>query len=102
MFKLSNMSVVIKTAVVLGAITASALAMGQEEKQLEEVVVVGSQIKGATINTALPVSIISADDIDALGLDWKICLKWALTTSQRLRLSPAELTLYAVILDRIT
>ena len=69
MFKLSNMSVVIKTAVVLGAITASALAMGQEEKQLEEVVVVGSQIKGATINTALPVSIISADDIDALGLD---------------------------------
>ena len=69
MFELSNMSVVIKTAVVLGAITASALAMGQEEKQLEEVVVVGSQIKGATINTALPVSIISADDIDALGLD---------------------------------
>ena len=69
MFKLSNMSVVIKTAVVLGAITASALAMGQEEKQLEEVVVVGSQIKGAAINAALPVSIISGEDIDILGLD---------------------------------
>ena len=69
MFKLSHMSVAIKTVAVLGAITASMVTMGQEEKQLEEVVVVGSQIKGATINTALPVSIISADDIDALGLD---------------------------------
>lgn len=69
MSKLSYMSVAIKTIAVLGTMTVSALAMGQEEKELEEVVVVGSQIKGAAINTALPVSIISADDIDALGLD---------------------------------
>ena len=36
---------------------------------VEEVVVVGSQIKGAKITGALPVSIISADDMDALGVD---------------------------------
>ncbi len=36
---------------------------------VEEVVVVGSQIKGAKITGALPVSIISSDDMDALGVD---------------------------------
>ena len=36
---------------------------------VEEVVVVGSQIKGAKITGALPVSIISSKDIDALGVD---------------------------------
>jgi outer membrane receptor protein involved in Fe transport len=36
---------------------------------VEEVVVVGSQIKGAKITGALPVSIISSEDIDALGVD---------------------------------
>jgi len=69
MFKLSRMSIAIKTLALVGTVTASALAMGQQENELEEVIVVGSQIKGAAINTALPVSIISADDIDALGLD---------------------------------
>ena len=37
--------------------------------EVEEVIVVGSQIKGAKITGALPVSIISADDMDALGID---------------------------------
>ena len=36
---------------------------------VEEVVVVGSQIKGASITGALPVSVISAEEIDALGVD---------------------------------
>jgi len=36
---------------------------------VEEVVVVGSQIKGAKITGALPVSIISSKDIEALGVD---------------------------------
>ena len=36
---------------------------------VEEVVVVGSQIKGAKITGALPVSIITSDDIDSLGID---------------------------------
>ena len=36
---------------------------------VEEVVVVGSQIKGAKITGALPVSVITSDDIDSLGID---------------------------------
>ena len=36
---------------------------------VEEVVVVGSQIKGAKITGALPVSIFSGKDIEALGVD---------------------------------
>jgi len=46
-------------------------AQDVEENQVdvEEVVVVGSQIKGAKITGALPVSVITADDIDALGVD---------------------------------
>jgi len=44
----------------------------QEEaasSEVEEVVVVGSQIKGAKITGVLPVTIISSEDIDALGID---------------------------------
>ena len=36
---------------------------------VEEVVVVGSQIKGAKITGALPVSVISSEDMEALGID---------------------------------
>ena len=36
---------------------------------VEEVVVVGSQIKGANIAGVLPVTVISAEDIEALGVD---------------------------------
>ena len=35
----------------------------------EEVTVVGTQIKGASISSALPVSVYSLDDIEALGID---------------------------------
>ena len=35
---------------------------------VEEIVVVGSQIKGASITDALPVTVLSADDIEALGV----------------------------------
>ena len=41
----------------------------ESASNVEEVVVVGSQIKGARITGALPVSVISADDMDALGVD---------------------------------
>ena len=37
--------------------------------EVEEVVVVGSQIKGARITGALPVSVISSEDIESLGVD---------------------------------
>ena len=39
------------------------------DSEVEEVVVVGSQIKGAKITGALPVSVITSDDIDSLGID---------------------------------
>ena len=41
----------------------------KNDSDVEEVVVVGSQIKGARITGALPVSIISSDEIDAFGID---------------------------------
>ena len=45
------------------------LAQNSSDTDVEEVVVVGSQIKGAKITGVLPVSIISAEDVDALGID---------------------------------
>jgi iron complex outermembrane receptor protein len=50
----------------------TSFVFSQEEAasaDVEEVVVVGSQIKGAKITGALPVSVITSDDIDALGID---------------------------------
>ena len=46
-----------------------AIAQEGSEENVEEVVVVGSQIKGASITGALPVTVISADDIDILGVE---------------------------------
>ena len=40
-----------------------------KDSNVEEVVTVGSQIKGAKISGALPVSILTSDDIDALGVE---------------------------------
>ena len=69
MLKTNAMAVAIKMIVVLGCAVTSVVALSQEETELEEIVGVGSQIKGAQINSALPVSIISSEDIDILGLD---------------------------------
>lgn len=50
--------------------TASMGAMAQDdETAIEEVIVVGSQIKGASISEALAVSVVGADDIEAMGVD---------------------------------
>jgi outer membrane receptor protein involved in Fe transport len=40
----------------------------QDNSDVEEVVVVGSQIKGAKITGALPVSVLTSEDIDVLGV----------------------------------
>ena len=40
-----------------------------DDSDIEEVVVVGSQIKGAAITGALPVSVITFEDMEALGID---------------------------------
>ena len=43
-------------------------AQDSSDTDVEEVVVVGSQIKGASITASLPVTVLSADDIEALGV----------------------------------
>ena len=44
------------------------VAQDSSDTDVEEVVVVGSQIKGASITAALPVTVLSADDIESLGV----------------------------------
>ena len=44
-------------------------AQDESESDVEEVVVVGSQIKGAKITGALPVTVITADDIESLAIE---------------------------------
>ncbi len=52
------------------ALHAPAMAQdGAAEKEIEEVSVVGSQIRGASISEALAVSVITAEDIEVLGID---------------------------------
>jgi iron complex outermembrane receptor protein len=45
-----------------------AFAQSETASDVEEVVVVGSQIKGAKITGALPVSVLTSEDIDVLGV----------------------------------
>lgn len=52
---------------VLGA--APAGAQDDSDEDIEEITVTGTQIKGANISDALPVSVIDASDIEALGID---------------------------------
>ena len=61
-----------------GALAFSVLAMGsgtalaQDDaggEQIEEILVTGSQIRGAAINDALAVSVFSSEDIELLGVD---------------------------------
>ena len=47
----------------------STLFAAEDESAVEEVVVVGSQIKGAKITGALPVSVVTGIDIEATGVD---------------------------------
>tara|TARA_A200000113_G_scaffold145166_1_gene130518 strand:- start:2890 stop:5910 length:3021 start_codon:yes stop_codon:yes gene_type:complete len=62
-----------KNYFLLFPLVITSFVFSQEENstssEVEEVVVVGSQIKGAKITGALPVSVITSDDIDALGID---------------------------------
>ncbi|MGI9249590.1 MAG: TonB-dependent receptor domain-containing protein [Pseudohongiellaceae bacterium] len=51
------------------AVLLSPVAFAAEEQEIEEIVVVGTQIRGASISEALPVSVISELDIEALGVN---------------------------------
>ena len=58
---------------VLGTLTLAlsggvAFAQDDDDEQLEEITVVGSQIRGAAINDALAVSVFSSEDVDILGV----------------------------------
>ena len=44
-------------------------AFAEDQKPVEEVVTTGTQIRGASIADALPVSVVSAEEIEALGFD---------------------------------
>lgn len=57
-----------KICVIGGLILSVGVAFAQEQ-EIEEIIVVGSQIRGAQITEALPVSIISDVDIEALGVN---------------------------------
>ena len=54
---------------VLLASSASIISAADDESTVEEVVVTGSQIKGAKITGALPVSVITSIDIEAIAAD---------------------------------
>ena len=51
------------------AISSSIIFAADDESAVEEIVVTGSQIKGAKITGALPVSIITGLDIESIGAD---------------------------------
>ncbi len=48
---------------------SQALAQEEADDEIEEITVTGSQIRGAAINSALPVSVLSVEDIEAFGID---------------------------------
>ena len=45
------------------------VSFAQDEEEIEEIVVTGTQIRGANISDALPVSVMQAAEIEALGVD---------------------------------
>ena len=54
----------------IGALAGAAMAQDAAEPEvIEEVIVVGSQIRGASISNALAVSVLNAEDIEVLGVD---------------------------------
>jgi iron complex outermembrane recepter protein len=61
------LSTVLITTLSIG-FTSAAIA-ADDEQEIEEIVVVGSQIKGANISGALSVSVLNAEEIEALGID---------------------------------
>ena len=56
-----------KFILMAGLVISSLSSLLIAEEEVEEVVVTGSQIKGAKITGVLPVSVLSADDIEAIG-----------------------------------
>ncbi|MDE0733517.1 MAG: hypothetical protein OSB72_10720, partial [Gammaproteobacteria bacterium] len=60
-----------RRAIALGVVLAHSplVVLAQDEPAIEEIMVTGSQIRGAQISGALPVTVLNFADIDALGVD---------------------------------
>ena len=54
---------------ILPLVAFEALAQGDDVEVIEEVVVTGTHIRGATISGVLPVSVMDAQDIELFGVD---------------------------------
>ncbi|MXZ32058.1 MAG: TonB-dependent receptor plug domain-containing protein, partial [Gammaproteobacteria bacterium] len=61
--KFTRNALAVAVAIYAGAVLA------QDETEIEEVIVVGSQIRGASISDALAVSVVSVEDIEIMGVD---------------------------------
>ena len=55
------------SAAIAAALALCLAAQAEEEQRIEEVVTTGTQIKGAQITEALPVSVTTSEEIEALG-----------------------------------
>ncbi|MGB5511428.1 MAG: TonB-dependent receptor plug domain-containing protein, partial [Woeseiaceae bacterium] len=62
-------SVLLTAVSMVLALTVLPAGAQEEDEPLEEITVTGSQIKGANIADALAVSIVTAEDIEMLGID---------------------------------
>ena len=58
-----------RNALAMAVAMHAGAVMAQDEAAVEEIIVVGSQIRGASISDALAVSVIDADDIEIMGVD---------------------------------
>ena len=67
--KLTPIALAVLAALPVYAQTTDQSATEQEAGELEEVIVTGSQIKGAAINDALSVSVIDMQAIDDFGIE---------------------------------
>ncbi|MCZ0941923.1 MAG: hypothetical protein OXJ53_02570, partial [Gammaproteobacteria bacterium] len=54
---------------ILPLVASDAVAQGDDGEVIEEVVVTGTHIRGATISGVLPVSVMDAQDIELFGVD---------------------------------
>ncbi len=58
-----------RNALAIAVAMSAGATMAQDEADIEEIIVVGSQIRGATISEALAVSVIGVEDIEIMGVD---------------------------------
>ena len=66
--KSNNKKKLLARAISLATALTPAALLAQDD-MIDEIVVVGSQIRGAQISEVLPVSVLSEQDIEALGVN---------------------------------